>query len=162
MRLGHARGLIVHRTIIQYPRAASLPLPYVATVILVRLSKCHNKSNNQKKSSNYINNAKGYQISFFLVRPSIVSYIHFFVSVLAYPNHTLRYAMRTLPAEFHTQEAINSASGKAKRRYYHTYFAHQKRYKRNKLKCFPKICPKQNFPLFFTAHIFSRSAAQPS
>ena len=25
LRLGHARGLTVHRTVIQYPRAASLP-----------------------------------------------------------------------------------------------------------------------------------------
>ena len=33
LRLGHARALTVHRTVIQHPRAASLPLPYGAPII---------------------------------------------------------------------------------------------------------------------------------
>ena len=38
LRLGHARGLTVHRTVIQHPRAASLPLPYLRYGISTKIT----------------------------------------------------------------------------------------------------------------------------
>ena len=167
LRLGHARGLIAHRAIIQHPRAASLPRLSFSRANVVRhynipinsacSSKRRNQYNRPKNSKNYIHNSNGYQILFFVIRPSIISHIHFSVSL-----HSLHYAMCALPFEFHTQEEINSANRQANRGYYPTDFAKQNKYRRNNLKCFPEIRPKYNFSLLLTAHICSRSAAQPS